>query len=96
MREVLKSMREFLKSMRELTGKLIAQSQSVVSQGIGESLAYLWCIHGVLWRTFRVSMEYLIVGNGDIVGNSSIDFVTPLSPLFRIIDISHIPHCYGN
>ena len=40
-------------------------------------------------------MAYLIVGNGDIVGNGNINFVTPLSPLFRIIDISHIPHCYG-
>ena len=40
-------------------------------------------------------MAYLIVGNGDIVSNGSINFVTPLSPLFRIIDISHIPHCYG-
>ena len=54
-REFLKSMREVLKSVCELTVKLIAQSQSVVSQGIGESLAYLWRIHGVPfaypWRT---------------------------------------------
>ena len=61
----------------------------------GVPMAYLWRIHGVPWRTFRVFMAYLIVGNGDIVGNGSINFVTPLSPLFRIIDISHIPHCYG-
>ena len=58
-----------------------------------------WGISGVPfaypWRTFRVSMAYLIVSNGDIVGNGSINFVTPLSPLFRIIDISHIPHCNG-
>ena len=47
MREVLKSMPEVLKSVCELTGKLIAQSQSVVSQGIGESLAYLSRIHGI-------------------------------------------------
>ena len=95
MREVLKSMPEVLKSVCELTGKLIAQSQSVVSQGIGESLACLWRIHGV-------PMAYLSRIHGvpnswqwHIVGNGSIDFVTPLSPLFRIIDISHIPYCYG-
>ena len=108
MREVLKSMREFLKSVREvsksmpevlksvceLIGKLIAQSQSVVSQGIGESLAYLWRIHGVtmayLSRIHGVPNSWQWQQN-----NGSINFVTPLSPLFRIIDISHIPHCYG-
>ena len=79
------------------------RSKSVSRQsGDWESLAYLsqfyilyFIFRNFIYFIFRISMAYLIVGNGDLVGNGSINFVTPLSPLFRIIDISHIPHCYG-
>ena len=47
-----------------------------------------------------------MVGNGDMVGNDDLNFVTPLSQmvlnlylaccLFKIIGITHIPHCYGS
>ena len=60
MREFLKSMREFFK-VNARSFKVNARSfkvsvridwqahrsKSVVSQGIGESLAYLWRVHGV-------------------------------------------------
>ena len=47
-----------------------------------------------------------IVGNGGIIGNGDINFLTPLSEavltlylawcLFMIIGIIHIPRCCGN
>ena len=108
MREFLKSMREVFK-VNARVFKVNARSFKVNARSFKVSVRIDRQAHrsksvsrqsgdwglGNLWRTFRVSMAYLIVGNGDIVGNGNINFVTPLSPLFRIIDISHIPHCYG-
>ena len=60
---------------------------------------------GNLWRT-PMAWPLAYLWHTYIVGNGNINFVTPLSLvvltsylawcLFRIIDIGHIPHCYGN
>ena len=67
MREVLKSMREVLKSMRELTGKLIAQSQSVSK-----------CPDKQLEETGKLGRPQKLILAFDLGHNYTVRFIVPI------------------